>query len=166
MSLSAARQPITGDGLGAAVRRLAVVWPTLTTAIYLALLILPPLSAGHWNAYTFVQFGHPLASWMHLPAGAPTFSDGFDGQIYWLQARDPLLLHHATLAALAHVFPGYHLQRVAYPALAWLLAAGRTALLPWTMLAIDVVVAASTRRDATKVEEAEAGMIWWGATKV
>jgi hypothetical protein len=125
-------------GLRAAGARLAVVWPTAITAIYLTALILPALSANHWDASVFVQFGHPLASWMRLPAGAPVSGDGFDGQIYWLQATDPLLRHPSTLAALVHLFPGYHLQRVAYPGLAWLLAGGSRGALPWSLLAINV----------------------------
>ena len=144
MSLTASRRPVSVDGIGGATARLAVAWPTLVTAAWLSMLVLAALAQGHWNPYVFVQFDHRWASLLPIPHGAPLYSSGFDGQLYWQQARDPLLLHHATIAELARTFPGYHLQRVAYPALAWLLAAGDDALLPWTMLGINVAAVLGT----------------------
>jgi hypothetical protein len=144
MSLTASHRPLALDGPRGASGRLTVAWPTLVTAAWLTLLILAALVQGHGSPYVFVQFDHRWATLLHVPHGAPILSSGFDGQIYWQQARDPLLLSQATIDHLARTFPGYHLQRVAYPALAWLLAAGDDALLPWTLVGINVAAVLGT----------------------
>ncbi len=99
--------------------------PVLVVAVVLGFLIAARLSTYHGNAAGFVLFGQRYVHYTHPPAGAPINSpDGYDGQFYWLQATDPLLLHHSTLADIHNTAPGYHLQRPAYPALAYALAAG------------------------------------------
>jgi hypothetical protein len=86
-----------------------------------------------------VKFGRPESHYIHPPAGAPISSTiGYDGQIYWLQATDPLLRNPATRAELARGWSAYHLQRPAYPLLAWVFAGGQRSLLPWSLLLVNV----------------------------
>ena len=100
--------------------------PILVVALGLTGLIVPRLVAYHGNPSGFVQFGHYFAPQTHPPDGAIVGSPiGYDGQFYWIQARDPLVLHPSTLADIDAAGRGYNLQRVAYPALAALLAIGQ-----------------------------------------
>jgi hypothetical protein len=139
VSVHAGSRLVSTEGLRAAVSRLRAVWPVLITAGVLFFMVGVQLSAAHGNPSTFVKFGRPESRYLHPPAGAPISSTiGYDGQIYWLQATDPLLRNPATLADFARGWGAYHLQRPVYPALAWLLAGGRRALLPWSLLAINV----------------------------
>jgi hypothetical protein len=125
---------------GRLLRALGLAAPVFVVAAVLAILVSSQLSIYHGNPLGFVNFGRHLARYTHPPVGAPIDSAyGYDGQIYWLQARDPLLLHHSTVTSLQSAEPGYHLQRPAYPALAFLLAAGQGSALPWSMLAINLL---------------------------
>ena len=120
--------------------RSAILAPVLVVAAILGLLVWVQLAVYHGDPAGFVVFGQRLTHSTHPPAGAPVTSpSGYDGQIYWLQAHDPLLVHRSTLNDLHNAEPGYRLQRPAYPALAYLLAAGQAAALPWTLLGINVV---------------------------
>jgi hypothetical protein len=118
----------------------ALAGPVLAVAVVLGLLIVSRLAIYHGDAAGFVLFGHHSAQYTHPPAGAPVKSRfGYDGQFYWIQANDPLLLHQSTLVDLHATNPNYGMQRVAYPALAYLLAAGRRGALPWSLLAVNVL---------------------------
>jgi hypothetical protein len=60
---------------------------------------------------------------------------GYDGQFFLLAAHDPLIL------GPAHRYmdePAYRYQRVLYPALAWLAAAGRPQALPAALVAVNL----------------------------
>jgi hypothetical protein len=119
--------------------RASVIGPVLVVAVVLGLLIGSRLSFYHGDPAGFVLFGQRFLQYTHPPAGAPVNSPyGYDGQFYWIQATDPLLLRHATLVNLQATAPGYHLQRAAYPALAYALALGQRGALPWTLLSVNV----------------------------
>ena len=141
MSVGARRPPISIGGLALVLRRLELVWPTLATAVVLAILIGGQLEAHHGNPAAFVVFGRNAIDATRPPPGAPIANaSGYDGQFYWLLANDPLLLHRFTIDGLTAWWPGYHFQRVAYPALSWLASGGgQRSVLPWTMLAINVL---------------------------
>jgi hypothetical protein len=65
--------------------------------------------------------------------GEPAGNVGYDGQFAYYIAVDPL-------GAPAHLDdPAYRYQRILYPFLARLLALGRPAWVPWTLLFINVV---------------------------
>jgi hypothetical protein len=144
--VSASSLPVDGrislGGIRRAVSRLAVVWPVLACAILLAAFTGVQIMQNHGDPAALVQFGSARAAWSRPPAGAPLVHGiGYDGQYYWLQATDPLLLARSTITRLHHVAPAYRLQRFAYPALAWLLAGGRRDLLAWSMYAINILAA-------------------------
>jgi hypothetical protein len=140
MSLTATQPRLSHDGVRAAARRLDVVWPTLVTALVYAIFLGALLASAHGNPATLISFGHRFLHSTRPPAGTPIVSGpGYDGQGYWLQATDPLFLHASTIARIATTQPAYSLQRMAYPALAWLLAAGHDGALPWTMLIVNLL---------------------------
>ena len=129
------------SGLTAVARRLTadVIGPALLVALALTMLVAAGLTTFHGNATGFVRFGQNFAAVIHPPRGAIVYSQaGYDGQYFWSLATDPLLLHHQTLVAFAT--QAFRSQRIAYPALAFLLAGGRAALVPWTLLGINVAV--------------------------
>lgn len=113
----------------------------LIVALVLALAVGSRLDAYGGNLTGLVQFGSKFASATHAPSGAIFNSpQGYDGQFFYAQARDPLLLHDATVRLLRHAGAGFRMERVAYPALAFLVAFGQPGAIPFALLAINVVV--------------------------
>jgi hypothetical protein len=140
MSVAAGPRAISLGGVRTAVRRLELLWPVLITALVYVAFIGAQLDSAHGNPAILIHFGRVFTAVTHPPAGDPIVAaKGYDGQLYWLQAQDPLLLHASTIARLAATSPSYSLQRVAYPALAWLLAGGRDGALPWTLLIVNLL---------------------------
>ncbi len=156
-SLGHRRRGLTCPGL-----RLAA--PLVVVGGFLALLLAVQLGAYHGHVAGLVTFGHHQIADTHPPAGTPIVSpDGYDGQLYWIQAHDPLLLYRATIAHLAHAYPGYFLQRPAYPALAFLLSGGQASALPWSMLAINVICLLGLTAAVSRWAVAHGRSAWWGA---
>jgi hypothetical protein len=143
---------------------LRLAMPLVVVGGFLALLLAVQLGAYHGDVAGLVTFGRHQIADTHPPAGTPIASpDGYDGQLYWIQAHDPLLLHRATIAHLAHAYPGYFLQRPAYPALAFLLSGGQASALPWAMLAINVICLLGLTAAVSRWAVAHGRSAWWGA---
>lgn len=88
----------------------------------------------------FVEFGHKFVHQTHPPPGALVGSpSGYDGQFFFLQAKDPLLLHDGTIASMRAAGAGFRLQRLGYPLLAFAVAGGSTAALPVALLAVNAI---------------------------
>ena len=66
------------------------------------------------------------------PAGTP----GYDGQFAYYIASDPFA------GCPRCDVPAYRLQRIVYPLMAWALALGRVAWVPWTLIVINIVALA------------------------
>jgi hypothetical protein len=146
----------------ALISRTSVLGPVLVVALVLALLIGARLSAYHGNPAGFVLFGQRYVQYTHPPAGAPINSPtGYDGQFYWIQATDPLLLHGSTLSDLVHTSPGYHLQRPAYPLLAYALAGGSRTVLPWTLVAINLLAVLGLTAAFSLYARRRGWSCWW-----
>jgi hypothetical protein len=62
---------------------------------------------------------------------------GYDGQWYFYSAHDPLL--RAPDPERFIDLPAYRYGRILYPALAWALALGQPAALPWSMLGVNLL---------------------------
>jgi hypothetical protein len=121
-------------------RRRWIAGPVLIVAALLGLVIWSQL-AGGGNLTVFVVFGRMYASAIHPPAGALlNTATGYDGQFFYVQALDPLLLHDATVHALSAAGAAFRMQRMAYPALAYLLAGGQASAVPFALLAVNVLV--------------------------
>jgi hypothetical protein len=89
----------------------------------------------------FVQFGSVAAASIQPPAGARVLagSIGYDGQFYYVLALSPDIDRHVQMVFEAFE---YRAQRIAYPAIAWLLSGGGSeGGLPWALLAVNVVFA-------------------------
>ncbi len=69
--------------------------------------------------------------------GNPQGTEGYDGQFMYYIARDP-----STAAQYIDV-PAYRYQRILLPALGRLLALGQEALIPWALLAVNLVALAA-----------------------
>lgn len=65
--------------------------------------------------------------------GDPQGTEGYDGQFAYFIARDPLNGWRRCDV------PAYRYQRILYPLLAWGLALGRSALVPWTLMLVNLV---------------------------
>ena len=127
-----------GHPLGQRHRSLA---PVGLVAALLALAVGAQLAVFGGNLTGFVGFGGQSAQFTRAPAGALFSSaSGYDGQFFYMQATDPLLLHDSTVRLMEAGGAGFRMQRGAYPALASALALGHRAALPFTLLAINIVI--------------------------
>ena len=134
----------------------------LVVAVVLAALVGGRLAIYHGDPAGLIQFGSDNVAWTHPPKGAPIETPGgYDGQFYWLHATDPLLRHRSTLIDLFHTAPGYHLQRPAYPAMAYGLALGSRTGLPWTMLIVNVVAVLALTAAAARYAQGQGRSPAW-----
>jgi hypothetical protein len=135
--------------------------PALLVAVVLLFIVGPGLVAYGGNPTGFVRFGQEWVRDTHPPAGAVIDTKtGYDGQYFWALARDPLLLHHSTIAGFHDA--GFRLQRIAYPALAYALAAGQESALPWTLLGLNVIVVVSITLAFSAYARRRGWSGWWG----
>ena len=92
----------------------------------------------HGDVSRFIGLGVVFTHRAGLPPGL--FVDhgaGWDGQYYYRLALDPLDLHHTAFGITLDT--PYRLQRIGYPLLAWLAAAGRGWLVPWALIGVNLV---------------------------
>lgn len=95
-------------------------------------------------------------------------SSGYDGQFFYRLALDPARLQRTAFGITLDT--SYRLQRIGYPVLAWLLAAGRGSLVPWSLIGVNVAafgvlgwVSGALARDSGRA--ASAGLLlvgFWG----
>lgn len=139
-----------------------VVIPVLMVALVMALAISSDLSAYGGNLTGFIQFGSNFVSATHPASGALVQTPaGYDGQFFYVQALDPLLLHNSTLDSMRAAGSGYRLQRAAYPALAFLIAAGQVGATPFALLAINVLVLLSVTVGFAIYAQRRGWSTWW-----
>lgn len=142
---------------------LDLIGPPVLVGALLAVLVAKRLHTYGGNATGFVLFGEYFAHWIHPPHGALINSQfGYDGQFFYLQATDPLLVHNATVAAFQG--PGgeaFRVARMAYPVLAWLLAAGRNGALAWTLLVLNLIVVVALTFGVAAYARARGWSGWW-----
>jgi hypothetical protein len=97
---------------------------------------------AHGDITRFIDVGSAFAQVHHVPRGitiAP--GGGYDGQFYYRLALDPANLHRTAYGITLD--NGYRIQRISYPVLAWLLAAGQQAAVPYSLVAVNVVALAA-----------------------
>lgn len=137
--------------------------PVVLAALVLALILGVRLGVEHGNPTGLIQFGRIFAPHTHPPVdGLVQSRFGYDGQFYWLQATDPLLRHGATIADLDAAGRGYDLQRMAYPLLADALAGGSRSVLPWTLLAVNVIAILALTAAVSRFARERGRSVWWG----
>jgi hypothetical protein len=136
---------VTQAELGGGRSRLRTIWrvalPVLVVAVVLAGFVSVRLHAYGGDVTGFVNFGQKYVAQTHPPSGAVVSSPGgYDGQFFYLQATDPLLLHDRTIAAMRAASQAFRLQRMAYPALTYVLAGGSRSGLAVALLVANVLV--------------------------
>jgi hypothetical protein len=113
--------------------------PAAVTAVVCLVAVGIQLARYDGDATGFVQFGSAAAAHVEPPPDAHLVPGiGYDGQFYWVLAEAPWIDDHVKqVFAVAE----YRAQRIAFPALAAGLAGGRTAVLPWSLLALNLAFA-------------------------
>jgi hypothetical protein len=87
-----------------------------------------------------------------FPAG------GFDGQFYYVLARDPWRQYDATVIDL----PAYRHARILYPALAWALSGGDPVRLLWVLPTINLLAIVSLSWLGARLAVHFDRSAWWG----
>lgn len=94
--------------------------------------------AAHGNASVFIVVGTAHAYSDLLPRSIVIQrGTGYDGQFYFRMALDPADLARSALGIRLDTYS--RLERIGYPAIAWLLAAGRRSLIPDTLIVTNVL---------------------------
>jgi len=108
------------------IERYKRLLPTFIVTLAAALYALLILARHDWDAMAFVLQGSRFTT------GDPLGSEGYDGQFIYQIALRP-----GEAAPYLDV-PAYRYQRIFYPLLARWLALGQAALIPWTLLLINL----------------------------
>jgi len=91
---------------------------------------------GHGKIATFIIVGTDNVRG-RLPAGVPVISgQGYDGQFYYRIALAPLNFNRTAYGI--HIDTVSRFERISYPAFAWIIAGGRSALVPWSLVAVNI----------------------------
>lgn len=104
--------------------------PTSVTVFICLIYVLGVLISAGGNPLAFVVLGTRFSE------GNPQGPEGYDGQFAYQIARNPL-----GAAPFLDV-PAYRYQRILYPVLARLLAGGQSALVPWTLILVNLIAIA------------------------
>jgi len=96
------------------------------------------LVAGHGSVAAFTLVGRDHAVPGRVPRGIPIIAgQGYDSEFYYRLALDPA--DFARRAFGIRLDSAERFGRILYPALAWLLAGGHPALVPWSLVAVNVL---------------------------
>ena len=93
----------------------------------------------NFNMTAFVSAGHPTANEKQLPRGFFLQPHrGHDGQFYYRLALNPFTSTRSANGVWLDN-PAYRQQRVFYPLAVWVLSLGQKNLVPWVMVAVNVL---------------------------
>ena len=104
-----------------------IITPTTVTIVVCLVYVLGVLLQNSGDPLTFAQLG------TRFTQGDPQGTEGYDGQFAYQIAINP-----AGAAPYIDV-PAYRYQRIIYPITARLLAFGQPALVPWTLILVNIV---------------------------
>jgi hypothetical protein len=94
--------------------------------------------AARGNIAAFIVVGANHAQRSRLSPGVPVSrGSGYDGQFYYRLALDPLGWGHRAFGITLDT--AYRIDRIGYPALAWLAAGGHGPFVPVTLVLVNVV---------------------------
>jgi hypothetical protein len=94
--------------------------------------------AARGNIAGFIIVGGNDAQRSRLPHGVPVHpGSGYDGEFYYRLALNPLAWGHWAFGITLDSV--YRIDRIGYPALAWLAAGGHRAFVPATLVLVNVV---------------------------
>jgi hypothetical protein len=117
------------DWLAMAKERVKTSWPALVALFVSCIYVLWRLSSSGWDPVSLAELGSSYVE------GEPSGTEGYDGQFTYFIAVDP---NPRTVEGRLDV-PAYRYQRILYPVLARVIALGETSLIPWTLLAINIM---------------------------
>jgi hypothetical protein len=105
-----------------------------------AILLLPGLALHRFDVSALIMAGDRFvdARQVESPILVHRESNGYDGQFYYRMALAPLSLAPVT-GGVRFDHPAWRMQRIFYPVCAWLLAFGRAAAAPWSLLAVNLL---------------------------
>ena len=139
MSIAQPPVPLGGARSTRALGAIQLVVPVALVGLALLLVVGAHIVRDHGDLTAFVCFGSNFAGATRPPAGAAGCGgQGYDGQFFYLVARDPLIVHATTLHALQSVGGAFRAERLGYPLLAFLASAGRASALPAALVAVNV----------------------------
>lgn len=118
---------------------LAAAWPPLLVALlgYIVVSVVM-LRAFDYNPSGPIRIGTMLpAERFWSESTKVTEGVGYDGQWFFYLAHDPLLRTPNPETFLD--LPAYRYARILYPTLAWMLALGQPAAIPWSLLAVNLL---------------------------
>jgi len=145
------------------VSRREIFGPAALVGGFYAVLLIGLLGFARHDPRDFIEIGHRYIDRSHASAAIrvdPTYrnylpGDGYDGQFYYFIALDPANAQDYIDA------PIYRYERIVYPLLARLLAAGQASLIPATMIAINwLAVTGGTLAVAARLRASGASG-WW-----
>ncbi len=157
-SISITEPVVARPGVPVAARSwVAVALPVLIAACVMCVAVSARVLHYDGNVTGFVKFGTLFEAFTHPPADAVLSTSGtgagYDGQFFYVMARDPLLVHDRTVDSLAEApqnerspvlgspTQAYRLLRVAYPASVFLISRAFGLTIPWSMIVVNVLVA-------------------------
>ena len=109
------------------------------TGLIVGLVAILRLQKMGGNVTQFIHAGRIYTTASRMPSGFIVRGDiGFDGQFYYRFAREPFS-YTDDAAGIRVDSPAYRQQRILYPLLARLLAAGSTPDIPTAMLLINII---------------------------
>ncbi len=112
------------------------------TVLAVAFVVARLAVVAHGDITRFIDVGSAFAQVRHVPHGiAIVPGGGYDGQFYYRLALDPANLHRTAYGITLD--NAYRIQRITYPALAWLLAAGQQRAVPYSLVVVNVVALAA-----------------------
>jgi hypothetical protein len=126
------------------VLRPLVAWtdrPVLAGLV--ALLAATGFVLGRWDLWSrrnisqFILIGQHFAHPAQLPPGMPLRPQyGYDGQFFYRLAINPLNFQHTAYGITMD--QAYRFMRIGYPVITWLASFGRSALVPYMLVAVNV----------------------------
>jgi len=125
------------------------------------------LAAQDWDPSTFIQAGDAFANPEAVPDHLHVIpnSMGYDGQFYYRLALKPFS-RQRTAFGLTLDMPSYRQQRLLYPLLAHLLAFGKVAWVPWSLIAINLFALGMAGFMAGRLSQALGRHALWGLSVV
>jgi hypothetical protein len=133
--------------------------PVLAAVLLHGVILAAYLAAFHGDASALVcvdqkQIGEPPYEVVTTGFG----TGGFDGQFYYVIARNPWRWHHTAID-----LPAYRHVRILYPALAWLLSGGGDPWrLFWALPAINLAAIGGLAWLGVRLARHYGVSLWWG----
>ncbi|MFC5728372.1 MULTISPECIES: AZOBR_p60025 family cell surface glycopolymer formation protein [Nocardioides] len=144
-------------------------WPVVAAAAAIYVLFVGlRLAAFDGDPSSFMIAGDGVADPAETPSEVTVFRGvrGYDGQAYYRLSRDPLTLEPEQFG-ITFTRPAYWQTRIGYPGVVWLASAGgQAALVPWTMLLVNVVALLAMTMATATIARRAGRSSWWGLVPV